>query len=189
MQFDGDDSHSWPSLPLAVQYRLPVLGQLIVPQSPAGHVTSHAHELLHVTAPHALPEAHAIVQIESLLHVMSPQAPAVAQSIVHATPDGHVNDIPAVLDTWQVGGFTVPSHESHADGQSESVTQKPLTHARELLHSELFVHASASLLRSTRHALANHVVTSAVPRTIASVAALTSVPRRGVPRSWSGRPG
>lgn len=109
MQVGAVEMHGSPSDPVAVQYLLPCpRGQLIGPQSPVGHVTSHAHALgqltrpheplavqsivhrpLQVTSMHAPTAVQLMLQVDPVLHVMSPHAPIEPHVIWQVIPEGH----------------------------------------------------------------------------------------------------
>lgn len=70
--------------PSVVHAVLPRIGQLLVPQPPDSHVTSHAHALLHSTS------LHADAPLQSTMHrpvPLLPQAivPAHAPGALHST--------------------------------------------------------------------------------------------------------
>jgi hypothetical protein len=133
------------SEPLPVQKPLPPpwdRGQLMVPQSPAEHETSHAHEFGHATLPHALVVEH-VTSHAPVPHVMLPHAPGSLQCTEHelaavqstlphgppesqwieqSKPDGQVA-LPVGLLMVHPGGFDVVSHDEHCDGQPPTSTQ------------------------------------------------------------------
>lgn len=83
-------------------------------------------------------------------------------------------------------GVTVMSQLVHAAGQAAgSTTQKPPSQTRGAVQSVVVVHASASLLRSTRHALPIHTPASASARTIAMKRGLMTLRLSSHHRPWT----
>jgi hypothetical protein len=125
---------------------------------------------LHVMSLHADAALHVISHCDPDEHVMLPHAFAAPQVITHLMLSGHVKLAPLVPVTVQTFGEWLVSQLVHCVGQAElSITQKPSSHTRGAVQFVLSLHASVSLLRSTKHALPAHAPMMATAASAANV--------------------